>query len=112
MKIDPRFYQAQIESGADRATVFCLTYHLGPSLQFSGADFYEVVWATDRQFTIPNSRLATFQEELRTLHQAVAVFDGDRSREENVIRSKLEEAYGSNATIHIEEIQAKPKAQT
>lgn len=107
MKIQPKFYHVQVESGQDRAVLICLTYHLDSAGKFSGVEFYEIVFTTHTQFSIPSSKVATFQEELRALHQAGATFGGDRTNESGFIEQKLKEAYGKNATIHIEQIQPK-----
>lgn len=102
MKIDARFYIAHVETGEDRAIVICTTYNLDNAKLFAGAEFYQFVWSSDRKFTIPSSRAATFQEELRTLSHAAATFGGDRSGEVIFLREKLREAYGNDATVLVE----------
>ena len=106
MKIEPRFYRAKVQSGQDFAGLICVTYHLDAGKQFSGVEFYELVFPANSRFAIPSARAASFQEELRAVHQAAATFGGDRSNERDFIAIKLKEAYGQNAVVHIEEIQA------
>jgi hypothetical protein len=108
MKIEPKFYRAHVQAGQESAALICMTYYLDNSKQFSGVEFYEVVFTTYTQFSIPSSRMATFQEELRALHQAAATFSGDRSIEIQFITERIKEAYGSNAQIDVELIQPKP----
>lgn len=107
MKIEPKFYRVQVDAGVDRAALICVTYHLDSTAQFSGVEFYELVFTAHTQFSIPSSRVASFQEELRALHHAAATFDGNRTNETGFIEQKLKEAYGQTATIHIEQIQPK-----
>lgn len=106
MRIEPKFYRAKVQSGQEFAGLICVTYHLDTGKQFSGVEFYELVFPATARFSIPSSRMATFQEELRALHQAAATYGSDRSKETDFIAVKLKEAYGQSATVYIEEIHS------
>lgn len=103
MKFETKGYVADVQFGQDRAAVICLTYFISASKQHVGAEFYEVMFTSKEQFTIPSSRPATFQEELRSLHQTVAIVP-DRAAEVEFLRSKMLEAYGSAATVNVNPI--------
>ena len=80
-----------------------MTYCLGPSKEHAGVDFFEVLFTSNQKFGIPSDRAATFQDELRTLHQAAAIVPS-RDAENLYIQQKMCEAYGADATVHIKRV--------
>ena len=98
-------YRALIRTATGNVHLICVTYHPDSSKKFSCADIYELVLAIpEERILIPDHRQATFREELRALGRASATFGGDRSHEEEFLRSKLVEAYGPVEDIQLEEI--------
>jgi len=107
MKIEPKFYRIKVEEDQSGAGLICVTYNLDSSKQFVGVEYYQLVRSFDDSgLNIPSSRQATFQEELRVLHNAASTFKGKRSEEKKHIETKLKEAYGSPVTVNYEEIEA------
>lgn len=105
LTINSKAYRALVKTVKGSVRLICVTYHLDPSKKFSGADIYELVLAIPEERTlIPDHRQATFREELRALGRASATFGGDRSHEEEFLRSKLIEAYGPVEAVEFEEI--------
>jgi hypothetical protein len=106
VKLEPKAYKLRVQTrgGQDFGALVCITYYLDNSRQYSGAEFFEVVFNGDAIFSIPSSRVATFQEELRALHRAAVTFGADRSKERELITEKMREAYAPDALIDVEEI--------
>jgi len=106
MKIEPKFYRVSVDTAPGGAGLVCVTYNLDTDRGFVGVEYYELVFSTDQpELSIPSSRQATFQEELRILHQAASAYEGARDNDKSHIEDRLKEAYGNQATIHIEEIE-------
>lgn len=105
MKIEPHGYVAHIEFTAGRAVVICITYYIAPSKEHVGVEFYQTIHTSSERFGIPSDRVATFQEELRTLNQAAGIAP-DRAAETLYIQQKMYEAYGAGATVHVKPIEA------
>ncbi|MDH4162501.1 MAG: hypothetical protein OEW15_07395 [Nitrospirota bacterium] len=109
MKIEPKFYRVRVSEGSLAAGLICITSNFDAGKQFVGIEYYALVWSfDDTVFSIPSSRQATFQEELRVLHHAISTYEGKRVDETKHIETKLKEAYGSAVTVTFEEIQAIP----
>jgi hypothetical protein len=104
VRIEQRGYVAHVEFGQDRAAVICLTYYIAQSKEHVGVEFFEVIYTSSQKFGIPSARAATFQEELRTLHQAAGIAPV-RDSEVLYIQQKLYEAYGAAAKVHIKRIE-------
>lgn len=100
LKIDPKYYRVRVNVGEKGAGLICSTYNLDISKHYTGVEYYELVCSLDfPKLNIPSTRQATFQEELRTRHQAASSFVGSRTDELSHIKRKLQEAYGQNAKI-------------
>jgi hypothetical protein len=104
MKIEHKGYVAHVDFGQNRASVICVTYFLAPSKEHVGVEFIQVFHTSSDKFGIPSDRVATFQEELRTLNVATGIAP-DRNSETLYIQQKLNEAYGAAAKIHIKRIE-------
>lgn len=106
MKVDPKFYRVSVDAEPGGAGLVCVTYNLDGGRKFVGVEYYELVFSLEQpELNIPSSRQATFQEELRVLHQAASTYEGARDKERSHIEGRLKEAYGEEATVHIEEIE-------
>lgn len=102
MKLNVTGYKAVVTVNGDSDFVLVTTYDLDPNKNHVGFDFSRCVLSIpDTDISIPTGRQATFREELRLFDRASAVTAVDRSQEEGFIRQKLEETYGSSATITI-----------
>lgn len=107
MKIEPKFYKVFVESRSNNAGLICSTYNLDSSKEIVGIEYYEMVYSSSPHgLKIPSSRQATFQEELRVLHQAASTYEGPRNIETAYIEARLSEAYDNIINIHISEIDA------
>lgn len=106
MKIEPKFYRANVGIKGKGATVICMTYYLDHSKQFVGVEYYQIGCSLDdHNMSIPRSRQATFQEALRVLHQSASTFKGPRAEESSHITEKLKEAYENNINIDFKAIE-------
>lgn len=86
--------------GEDRATVICITYHLGAAKDHVGVEFYELTHTSRETFPDSWGSTPTFQAQLRTWHHAAGVASS-REGENLYIQQKMYEAYGAAAVVHI-----------
>ncbi len=104
IKSDIRAFKIVVDNRENCATLICVTYRIGTIGDFYGAEFYQLVTTFDNStFSIPNSRSATFQEELRVTSKAFAIAPEQRQNVENWIRNKMQEAYELDIMVKIED---------
>jgi len=106
MNINQSFYRVRVEVENDSASHIVITYDMSDNQNIIGMQFYRTVFNTDdSEFSIPSGRQATFQEQLRVLNQATISEQSQRQGEQEIIKRKMKEAYGSTAKVQVEQIK-------
>lgn len=106
MERDQKVYSTRVQNGVSTAVVICLTERIESN--FVGVEYRQILTSfNNSQLTIPNFRALTFQEELRLLYKAASIYKGSREDEKKHIEYMLKEAYGTSATVTLNDIQAK-----
>ena len=104
IKTDIRVFKIKLNNRENSSSLICVACRIGTVGDFYGAEFYQLVTTfDDSALSIPNSRFATFQEELRATSNAFAIVKEYRQNFENWINLKMQEAYGLDIIINIED---------
>jgi hypothetical protein len=102
MKLNAAGYKVIVTVGQESDFVLVTTYDLDTGKHYVGFDFSRCVLSIpDTGISIPEGRQATFREELRCFDRASAATAISRQKEDDFIRQKLQEAYGSSVKIDI-----------
>ena len=108
IKTDIKAYRVVADNRENCATLICVTYRVDTVGRYFGAEFYELVSSFDNtKFSIPYDRGATFQEELRVTARGYAVAPEYRKDIEKWLENKMEEAYGSDIIVIVEDCATK-----
>ena len=108
MKSDVKIYKILVtsEDNISRSNIICVTYRVGSSGIYYGAEFYQL----SSSFKIdlgesPIGRAFTFKEELHFFGNAVAIAPENRVGIEDWFKKKMKEAFDNNIGISIEEME-------
>ena len=108
MKIEPMIYHAYIQGGEGNAHhVRIQAYNLDQERAFIGMEFNRIELRRHLDESGPprsEHKNATFQEQLRRYHRAMAVAEAKREEEQSLIRDLLREVYGERSEITIVKI--------
>ncbi len=105
MKLEPKFYKAFVNSSSGNAGLICSSYYIDSAKEIIGIEYYQtIVSSNPHNFSIPGSRQATFQEELRVLNQATSIYKGRRADEKAHIEKNIRSAYDGIQGITLDEI--------
>lgn len=108
MRRNARFYRVHVSDGGQIANHIAITYNLHPNDEVTFFEFYRLTYNSsmgDSINSIPPGHELSFSEELRVMDYSVHAESVHLSEYENIIRSKMEEAYGDNVDTTINKIQ-------
>lgn len=107
-RTNPHGYRINIWTNSEpysSATLICITYEIGLSKKYPGADFYYFITSfDDSNFRIPYIGEETnFRQQLRAAHSVSEFIPEGITDHKQWIEEKMKEAFGDDIQITIEE---------